>query len=278
MTTRTPDTDALKGRMRVLGLFGLLAHFDEMAADDLTRLRRFIEWEEQERQKRSLERRIRNARLGDFKPMTDFDWSWPKRCDREAVDELLTLQFLSEGANAIFLGPNGVGKSTMAKNVAYQALLAGHTVRFVTASQMLNDLAAQDGAAAFQRRLARYIRPRLLCVDELGYLSYGNRHADLLFEVVSRRYDVQRSTIITTNKPFSEWPEVFPNAACVVTLVDRLTHKADIVQIDGESYRLKESRERGQRKVSARSTKSGSKRSADGQKARRSEAGNGIQP
>jgi DNA replication protein DnaC len=265
MTSKTPETDALQNRLRLLGLFGLLAHFGELSPAEQAGLTRLLEWEEQERQRRSLERRIRNARLGDFKSMADFDWSWPKRCDRETVDELLTLQFLAEGANAIFLGPNGVGKSTMAKNVAYKALLAGHTVRFVTASQMLNDLAAQDSAAVLQRRLARYIRPRLLLVDELGYLSYGNRHADLLFEVVSRRYDAQRSTLITTNKPFAEWPEVFPSAACVVTLVDRLTHKADIVQVDGESYRLKESRERSERKAKTRAPKNG-KRSTNGRR------------
>lgn len=271
MTSKTPDRDALKDRARNLALYGLEAHFEELTPDDLILIRRFLEWEEQERQRRSLERRLRSSRLGDFKSIADFDWAWPKRCDREVVEELLTLQFLGEGANAIFLGPNGVGKSTMAKNVAYHALLAGHTVRFVTASQMLNDLAAQEGAAALQRRLSRYTAPRLLCVDELGYLSYGNRHADLLFEVVSRRYEARRSTIITTNKPFGEWAEVFPNAACVVTLVDRLMHKADIVQVDGESYRLKEARERNVRQTKARSSKPGSKRSANGaQKNRRS--------
>jgi DNA replication protein DnaC len=270
MTSKTPDRDALKDRARILALYGLEAHFEELTPDDLILIRRVLEWEEGERQRRSLERRVRNARIGDFKSMADFDWAWPKRCDREVVDDLLTLQFLGEGANAIFLGPNGVGKSTMAKNVAYQALLAGHTVRFVTASQMLNDLAAQDSAASLQRRLARYTGPKLLCVDELGYLSYGNRHADLLFEVVSRRYEAGRSTIITTNKPFAEWTDVFPNAACVVTLVDRLMHKADIVQVDGESYRLKEARERSEQKASARSSRRQSKRSNGAQKTKRS--------
>jgi DNA replication protein DnaC len=260
MTSTTPESEALKSRARSLALHGLESHFDELTPADLAFIRRFIEWEEQERQRRSLQRRLRNARLGDFKSMADFDWTWPKRCDREVVEELLTLQFVGEGANAIFLGPNGVGKSTMAKNLAYQALLAGHTVRFVTASQMLNNLAAQEGASGLQRHLARYTSPRLLCIDELGYLSYGNRHADLLFEVISRRYDAGRSTVITTNKPFAEWPEVFPNAACVVTLVDRLMHKADVVQVEGESYRLKEARDRSQRQAKARSSKRGGKR------------------
>jgi len=244
----THDGADLVRRAKSLGLNGLVTHFDDLKPSDYPWVARLLDWEAHEQKRRSLERRLKNARLGAFKQMADFDWTWPKRCDRELVEELLTLNFVDEGANAIFVGPNGVGKSTIAKNVAYQALLAGHTVRFITASQMLGDLAEQEGALSLARRLSRYARPRVLCIDELGYLSYGNRHADLLFEVISRRYDLGRSTIVTTNKPFSQWSEVFPNAACVVTLVDRLMHKADVVQLDGQSYRLKEARERSERR------------------------------
>ena len=131
----------------------------------------------------------------------------------------------------------------MLRNIAHQAALRGHTVRFTTASDMLSDLAAQDGSTALARRLRHYTHPRLLCIDEVGYLSYDNRYADLLFEVVTRRYEGLRSIVLSTNKPFSEWPEVFPHAACVVTLVDRLLHRAEILEIQGESYRLKEAKE-----------------------------------
>jgi DNA replication protein DnaC len=243
MTTRTktPTTDGLRQRVKALGLWGLLARFDELV--DQPWVPALVELEEVERKKRSLERRIANARIGAFKPMADFDWAWPRKIDRELIDELFTLQFLHEAINVVLLGPNGNGKTMIAQNLAYQALLRGATVRFTTASAMLNELASQDSASGLQRRLRRYVNPTLLVVDEVGYLSYDNRHADLLFEVVSRRYG-HRSIVLTTNKPFAEWTDVFPNAACVVTMIDRLLHKAEIAEIHAESYRFKEAKER----------------------------------
>jgi len=155
----------------------------------------------------------------------------------------MTLGFMDTATNVILVGPNGVGKSTIAQNLVHRAVIAGSTARFVTAAKMLGDLAAQDGASALERRLRTFARPELLVIDELGYLSYGNRHADLLFEVVNRRYE-KKSTVITTNRAFAEWGEVFPNAPCVVSIVDRLTHHSEILQIDGESYRLHEANQR----------------------------------
>jgi DNA replication protein DnaC len=241
----TTTSDSLTERAKALKLHGLLAHWDEVLEADW--LEPLIRWEEQERARRGLQRRLSSARLGRFKPLADFDWHWPKQCDRQAVEELMQLGFLEEAANAVLVGPNGVGKSTIARNIAHQAVLAGHSVLFTNAAAMLNELAAQDGDNALRRRLALYARPRLLVIDEIGYLSYSNRHADLLFEIVSRRYE-EKSTIITTNKPFAEWNQVFPNASCVVSLVDRLVHHAEIIPIAGESYRLKEAKERSEKR------------------------------
>lgn len=248
-----PTPNTLKTRAKALKLYGLLAHWEE--TPEPAWIETLIGWEEQERARRGLERRLRNARLGRFKPLADFDWHWPTRCDRAAVEALMRLGFLEEPANAVLIGPNGVGKSTLARNIAHQALLAGHTVLFTSAAQMLNELAAQDSDRALRQRLALYARPQLLCVDEVGYLSYSNRHADLLFEIVSRRYE-QKATLITTNRPFAEWGEVFPNAACVVSLVDRLVHHAEIIHIEGDSYRLKEAKERAERRKKQRPERS----------------------
>lgn len=141
------------------------------------------------------------------------------------------------------------------KNVAQHALSRGHTVRFTTASDMLAELAAQDSSAILARRLRRYTTPQLLCIDEVGYLSYNSRYADLLFEVVTRRYDAQKPVLLSTNKAFSEWSEVFPHAACVVTLVDRLIHRAEVIDIEADSYRLKEAKELTAARTKQRSKK-----------------------
>lgn len=248
------NLDALHARAKALNLRGLLAHWTE--AGTAGWVHTLIDWEEQERARRSLERRLRAAHIGRFKPLADFDWTWPKRCDRAAFEALMSLDFLAEASNVVLVGPNGVGKSTLARNIAHHALIHGHTVLFTSAGQLLGDLAALDSDSALRRRLRHYARPSLLLIDEVGYLSYSNRHADLLFELVSRRYE-HKSTVVTTNRPFAEWRQVFPNAACVVSLVDRLVHNAEILAIEGDSYRLKEANERAdQRARQRRRTKS----------------------
>lgn len=254
---KTPSADPLRERTYNLGLYGILDQWDRFR--DEPWLTTVIECEENERARRGLERRRRNAKIGPFKLMTDFDWEWPNSIDRPAIDELLELGFIAENANVVLVGPNGVGKSMIAQNLAHQAVMSGHTALFTTASDLLNDLAAQDSSLAFRRRLQRYIRPRVLAIDEIGYLSYDNRHADLLFEIVTRRYE-QKTTVITTNKVFKDWAEVFPNAACVVTLVDRLVHHAEIIAIEGPSYRLKEAKEREALRKTARAKKRGAKK------------------
>jgi DNA replication protein DnaC len=233
--------EELKQRAKSLRLHGIIAHWDEVHSQSW--LAEMITWEEEERRRRSLERRIQQAHIGRFKPLADFDWSWPKRCDQKQFQSWMSLDFIRDKANLILVGPNGVGKTSLAQNVIHHAVLNGHTALFTTASEMLNDLSAQDGDRALKRRVQQYVRPEVLAIDELGYLSYSNRHADLLFEVVSRRYEEQ-PIIVTTNRPFVEWKEIFPNASCVVSMVDRLVHHAEIMIIEGDSWRAKEARER----------------------------------
>ena len=247
------DIEQLKQQVSELKLYGLQAHWHELTDEQYPWLVQLLTWEKTERKQRSLERRLSSAKLGRFKSLAEFDWQWPSKIDQQAVHALMQLDFLRDACNVILIGSNGVGKSTIAQNLAYNAVMQGHTVLFTTAANMLNDLAAQDGDNALKRRLTRYANPQLLVIDEVGYLSYSNRHADLLFEIINRRYE-QRSTLVTTNRPFSEWNEVFPNAACVVSLIDRLVHHSEIIAIEGDSYRMKEAHEQA---IKRRSLKRG---------------------
>jgi len=195
--------------------------------------------EARERARKSLERRLRMSGIKRFKPMADFDWNWPKKIERDIIERALTLDFIREGRNLVLLGANGLGKTMIAKNIAYQAVLAGHSVLFRTAAEVIESLQG-DSPELRKRRLRAYARPMLLCVDEVGYLSYDSHAADLLYEVFNRRYE-HRSTIVTTNRAFKEWNHIFPNAGCIVTLLDRLTHHAEITVVEGQSYRVRES-------------------------------------
>ena len=255
MTTATTPTnlnlETARSELRRLGFYGLLAHVETLLNEPW--LARAIEIEDTERSRRSLKRRLDHSRLGAFKPIADFDWAWPEKCDRSAIEELFSLAFNEEAANVVFIGNKGLGKTMILKNLTHQAVLHGHTARFTLASDMLHDLAAQDSTISLARRLRRYTSPRLLAIDEVGYLSYDARYADLLFEVVTRRYEQRRSILLTTNKVFGEWNQVFPNASCVGTLIDRLLHRAEIVALEGKSYRLKEAEERTAQKTKVRS-------------------------
>jgi DNA replication protein DnaC len=250
--TTTTDIPAIRKRLHALGLFGLCAQdHDFLSQPWITTL---LDIEQRERHRRSLERRLRDARLGTFKPLADFDWDWPQHIDRALFNELLNGHFLRDATNIVLVGPNGVGKSMLAKNLIHQLVLDGVSARFTTAADMLHDLAAQDSPSALDRRIKRYTLPAILCVDEIGYLAYNNRYADLLFEIVSRQY-LQRPIILTTNLPFNQWTDIFPSATCVVTLIDRLVHRSEILLIDAQSYRLKEANERAEQRNARRKRK-----------------------
>lgn len=241
--------DNLEQRMRAIGLIGLAARVDEIRNEPW--LERVIAIESEERHRRGFDSRLKSSKLGRLKPMADYDWSWPRAIDRLAIDELFLLRFHAEGANVIIVGPSGVGKTTIAKNLAHAVIRSGKTARFTTVSAMLNELAGQDSMISLSRAYQRYTSPSILVIDELGYIAYGNRHADVLYEVVNRRHDLGRSIIVTTNRAFKEWGDLFPNATCVVPLVDRLVHKSDIIEIDGDSYRLKEAQARARSRKTA---------------------------
>jgi len=204
--------------------------------------------EQVEKTQRSLQSRLQRARIGRFKPIADFDWNWPKKIERDLIERALTLDFIREGRNLALIGTNGLGKTLIARNIAHQAVLAGFSVLCTTAAELIEDLRS-CGPETLRRRLSRYTRPHLLTIDEVGYLAYDSHAADLLYKVVDRRYErpgvrelPSRSILITTNLAFGAWNTVFPNATSIATLLDKLTHHADVTLIEGESYRVHESR------------------------------------
>ena len=232
------NLDLLAERARALRLRGLLAHLDEVGNDPtlMALASRLLEWEETETRDRRQRRLLGATRVGELEPVQGFDWNWPKRIPRDLIEDLFGLDFLRHKTNVVFLGTSGLGKTMLAKNLVHAAARAGHEALFVQAADLLDDLQSEAERSGVEKSLRKYAKPRLLVIDEVGYLSYHTRHADLLLRVIQKRHRVA-STVITTNRPFSEWREMFPNAASVVALVDRLTENCELVQIEGPSYR-----------------------------------------
>jgi DNA replication protein DnaC len=246
MTSQTAKKNNLPAQLLKLGLRATAEQFDDLIARATRNqlpphalLEEIAATELSDRAARSLQRLLRQARIGRFKPISDFDWGWPLKIDRDLIERAFTLDFITEARNLILIGPNGLGKTMIAKNIAYRAVTAGHSVLFRTASDLLADLQS-DSPHIRRRKFSYYARPRLLCIDELAYLSYDSNAADLIFEIVNRRYE-SGSILITTNRVFRDWNVVFPNATCIATLLDRLTHHADITLVEGSSYRVRES-------------------------------------
>jgi DNA replication protein DnaC len=241
----SPRND-LPAQLEQIGLRALPAELDDFLAratkgrwSPRVLLEQLVQAEVAERSRRSLERRLRLSGIKKFKPMADFEWTWPSKIEREVIERGLTLDFLPEGRNLVLVGRNGLGKTMIAKNICHAAVLAGSSVLFRAAPALLEELQRQTPEGR-HRKLRSYANVGLLCIDEVGYLSFDDKAADLLYEVINRRYE-RKSVIVTTNRPFKEWNEVFPNATCIATLLDRLLHHADVTVIEGDSYRKRES-------------------------------------
>ncbi len=189
---------------------------------------------------RIIQRRIRSARFPVIKTLDEFDWSWPRKINQTQIKNLFRLKFIEEKSNVVFIGSVGVGKSHIASALGYQACLKGHTVLFASAIDVINNLIAAQNTGRLKQELKKYFRPKLIILDELGYLPINKNGADLLFQIISVRYE-QGSIIITTNRVFKEWAQIFNNDSTLTSaLLDRLLHHTEAVIIEGNSYRMKE--------------------------------------
>lgn len=188
---------------------------------------------------RAIQRRIKMARFPVIKTLDQFNWSWPQKINQAQINNLFRLKFIDQKSNIVFIGSVGVGKTHIASALGYQACLKNHTVLFTSAIDAINNLIAAQHAGMLKQELKKYLRPALLIMDELGYLPIDKKGADLLFQIISQRYE-QGSIVITTNRVFKEWPQIFNNDSTLTSaLLDRLLHHTEAVVIEGKSYRMR---------------------------------------
>jgi DNA replication protein DnaC len=242
--TATPASARLQDHLRSLRLTYLLENAvpaAEAAAQSgqghLPFLQELIAGEIALRHDRSVQRRIRDARFPVIKTLAGWDWTWPAKINRMQVEHLLELQFLASCTNVIFVGPTGIGKTHLALALGHAACLRGHRVLFAAAIDIVNRLSAAESNRQLAREIKRYQSPELLLIDELGYLPLDKRGAELLFQVITKRYE-RGSILLTTNIAFKDWPRIFAGDATMTSaLLDRLLHHAQPVVIEGDSYR-----------------------------------------
>lgn len=243
---KTPPS-LLAHHLEQLKLSFLLAHYAELAQqsaqhnwDHVEYLRRLVEGEFTQRRQRILQRRLKAARFPVLKTLAQFQWDWPKKINRLQVQNLFRLDFVAKRANVVFLGNVGVGKTHLAIALGYAACQEGHSVLFADAIGVINELAAAQKRGLLKRQLKKYLAPDILLVDELGYLPIDQHGADLLFQVISQRYE-RGSIVLTTNKPFKQWASIFNNDSTLASAVlDRLLHHAENVIIEAPSFRMKD--------------------------------------
>ena len=245
-----PSNNMLQAYLAALHLHFIREQHQPLATEAAARqwshldyLGRLIEGEAHRRESRSIARRIRDARFPVPKTLDEFQWSRPKKINRLQIQNLFRLGFVDTHTNVIFLGNVGLGKTHLCIALGHTACMRGLPVLFTTAVDIINTLAAAQSAGALKREMNRYLKPRVLIVDELGYLPIDKQGADLFFQIISQRYE-RGPIVITTNRAYKSWPEIFNNDSTLTSaLLDRLLHHAETVVIEGKSFRANEQNE-----------------------------------
>ena len=239
-----PKPEDLTEVLRRLSLTTIAEHYEDLGREaareglgHVEYLRRLAEAEAAARYERSVHRRTQAARLPALKTLEQFDWSWPKKINRAQVQDLFRLRFIEQNSNVVFIGNVGLGKTHFALALAHSACLNNISTLFAQAVEIVNTLSAAQAANTLSKALKAYAAPRLLVIDELGYLPMDKRGADLIFQVVSARYE-RGATLITTNTAYKHWAPIFNNDATLTTaILDRLVHHCETVTIEGKSFR-----------------------------------------
>lgn len=244
---RPQPCNTLPEQLTYLNLPFALQHYDAVAQQaaqeqwsHVQYLTRLIDGEAALRHDHATQRRIKQARFPVIKTLDQFNFTWPTKINRMKVQDFFRLRFIEEKANLFFIGGVGLGKTHLAIALGYAACLAGYRVLFTTAVGIVNHLALAHRTGRLNAEMKRYLKPELLVVDELGYVPIDKHGADLLFQIVSNRYE-RGAMILTSNTAFKQWPAIFNNDATLTSaLLDRLLHHAETVVITGKSYRMKD--------------------------------------
>jgi DNA replication protein DnaC len=244
----TPSEETrLNAQLQRLHLHHIQSHYQALAAKAAEQQRSHVDYlaqlvdgEATMRESRSIERRIKSARFPMLKTLDEFQWSWPKKINRPQIQNLFRLAFIATQTNVILIGNVGVGKTHLSIALGHTACLHGHSVLFTTAVDIINTLAAAQSVGQLKREFQRYLKPAVLIVDELGYLPIDKHGADLLFQIISQRYE-RAPIVITTNRAYKHWPQIFNNDSTLTSaILDRVLHHADTVIIEGKSFRMKD--------------------------------------
>jgi DNA replication protein DnaC len=238
--------EALRSALKKLRLSGLLESLEvrlqEAAGHGLSHaeFRELIVQDELAvRSDRQLQRRVKAALFRELKPLDQFDWAFNPSIKKKQVLDLATCRFVREKRDVLWLGPPGVGKSFLVQAVGYQAIKAGHVVLYRSVFDVVRDFLHEEALAAEDKVLARYLKPDLLIIDDMGMKQLPKRSGEYLFEIIMRRYET-RSTMMTSNRPLEDWGKLLGDVPTATAILDRFLHHAEVVQMNGRSYRLRD--------------------------------------
>jgi DNA replication protein DnaC len=230
-------------QLRLSGLLGSLEVRLQEAASHALSHAEFLELILQDelavRGDRQLQRRLKAALFRELKVLDDFDWSFNPSISKKQIFELATCRFVREARDVLFLGPPGVGKSFLVQALGYQAVKAGFAVLYRSIFDVVRDFLHDEAVGADDKVLARYLKPDLLLIDDMGMKQLPKRSGEYLFEIILRRYET-RATIMTSNRPLDDWGKLIGDVASATAILDRFLHHAEIIQITGKSYRLRQ--------------------------------------